>query len=108
MEQTGHYRGLEERLDALSVRIRFLRDKVERTEGIDKIEGHAEIGQLELRYKQLEARMLELNRQGTGFRQGLRNEIEKLTYDVSSAVEDFMMLIDAGYHRRGKQPASKQ
>jgi len=75
----------------------MLRRKVERTEGIDKILGNAEIGQLERRKKALEERVLKLNRESSGFRRSLKSEVAKLSYDVSSAVEDLMLLIDSGY-----------
>ncbi len=97
MEEAGSQRGLELRLETLSARIRMLRRKVERTEGIDKILGHAEIGQLERRKKALEERVLKLNRESSGFRRSLKSEVAKLSYDLSSAVEDLMLLIDSGY-----------
>jgi molecular chaperone GrpE (heat shock protein) len=107
MEAAGSQRGLELRLETLSARIRMLRQKVERTEGIDKILGHAEIAQLERRKKALEERVLKLNRESSGFRRSLKSEAAKLSYDLSSAVEDLMLLIDSGY-RTGKRPAQER
>jgi predicted nucleic acid-binding Zn-ribbon protein len=97
MEQSGLHRGLELRLEALAARIRTLRDKMERAEGLQRIEELAEIDQLERRYKLLQSRLDELNREGKGFRHGLRNELEKLSYDLSGAVEDFIIRIDSGF-----------
>ncbi|MGO8955745.1 MAG: hypothetical protein ACLP1W_20810, partial [Rhodomicrobium sp.] len=85
MEEAGSQRGLELRLEALSARIRMLRRKVERTEGIDKILGNAGIGQLERRKKALEERVLKLNRESSGFRRSLKSQAAKLSYDISSA-----------------------
>ncbi|MGO9546815.1 MAG: hypothetical protein ACLPPF_18710 [Rhodomicrobium sp.] len=107
MQQAGLHRGLELRLETLCARIRTLRGKVERTEGVEKIEGYAEIAQLERRYNLLEERLLKLNRERKGFGHGLRNEIEKLSYDLSSAVEDLMMQIDSGFRGRDQRQAHK-
>jgi hypothetical protein len=97
MEEPGLHRGLELRLKALAARIRTLKEKMERAEALQRIEDLGEIDQLERRYKLLQGRLDELNREGKGFRHGVKNELEKLSYDLSGAVEDFIIRIDSGY-----------
>jgi hypothetical protein len=97
MEQGGRDRGVELRLEALAARIRIMRARVERRDGMDKLEGYAMLAQLERRYGKLEARARELQRGNKGLLHLLKCQIEKLSYDVSSAVEDLMMFVDSGY-----------
>ncbi|MGO9172061.1 MAG: hypothetical protein ACLP7P_08865 [Rhodomicrobium sp.] len=97
MGQASLHEGLELRLETLAARIRMLREKMERTEGLKKIEEFGELDQLERRQKELEGRMQELDREGPSFRRDMKNELEKLSYDLSAAVEDFNMRIDSGF-----------
>ena len=106
MEQTGPHQGLELRLKVLGDRIRTLKDKMSRAEGLQKIEAAGAINRLEERYKELKDRLDELNREGPGFRHGMKNELEKLSFDLSGALEDFITWADSGYHP-DKRPASK-
>ena len=106
MEQTGPHRGLELRLNVLEDRIRMLKDKMNRAEGVQKIEATGAINRLEERYKELKDHLDELNREGPGFRHGMKNELEKLSFDLSGALEDFITWADSGYHP-DKRPASK-
>ena len=106
MEQAGPHRGLELRLNVLEDRIRMLKDKMNRAEGVQKIEAAGAINRLEERYKELKDHLDELNREGPGFRHGMKNELEKLSFDLSGALEDFITWADSGYHP-DKRPASK-
>ncbi len=97
MGHSGSHRGLEMRLDTLAARLSTLRERVDRAEGIAKLEGHREIAQLEQRKKDLEHRLSEFKREAAGFRHEMKNELEKLAYDLSGAVEDFILWTDSGF-----------
>ncbi len=103
MEKTGLHPGLETRLTALAARIAQLRQKMSQAKGIEKIEEFGQIEELERRYKALEDRLRMLNREGPGFRQDMKAEIEKVTDDLTGTVQDFMTWIDSGYHP-GQRP----
>ncbi len=107
MDKTGLHPGLEARLTALAARIATLKRKMSQAEGLEKIEAFGEIEELERRYKTLEDRLRMLTREGPGFRQDMKAEIEKVTDDLTGTVQDFTMWIDSGYHpdRRPKPPA---
>jgi len=104
MGQGDLHRGLELRLQVLGDHISTLKDKMSRAEGLQKIEALGDIGRLEERYKELKDRLDELNREGPSFRHGMRNELEKLSFDLSGALEDFITWADCGYHP-DKRPA---
>ena len=104
MGQAHPHRGLELRLEVLGTRIRTLKDKMSHAEGLQKIEALGVLERLESRYKELEDSLGELNREGPGFRHGMKNELEKLAFDLSGALEDFITWADSGYHP-DKRPA---
>jgi hypothetical protein len=66
-------------------------------EGIEKIEDLGEIDRLERRRQELKTQLDELNREGPGFRHEMKNELEKLSADLSGAGEAFIMWTDSGY-----------
>jgi archaellum component FlaC len=109
MEKHGLHRGLELRLKALARRIAALRRATTKTKGAQKIEEFGEIEELERRYEALDKRLHALNREGPGFRQDVKAELEKLADDLSGTLEDFTMWVDSNYqgHRpkiRGRRP----
>ncbi len=106
MGQAHPHRGLELRLEVLRNRIRTLKGKMDRAEGIQKIEALGVIARLEGRYKELKDHLEELNREGPGFRHGMKNQLEKLAFDLSGALEDFITWADSGY-QPDKRPAPK-
>ena len=91
MEQASLDQGLEMRLEHLASRIESLKAQAE---GFEKIDEIGRLDQLEHRYKDLENRMQELNREGPGFRHEMKNELEKLSYDLSGAIDEFIMWVD--------------
>ncbi len=97
MHEQGLHRGLELRLETLSDRIRALKQKTFRLEGIQKLQSEAKVAELEQRRNELEARLQELHREGEGFRQSLKDEIDKLTYDLGSNLDDYIMRLDSEY-----------
>ncbi|MGO9547529.1 MAG: hypothetical protein ACLPPF_22395 [Rhodomicrobium sp.] len=97
MEQAGLHQGLELRLEVLKDRMRTLAEKMSRAEGVQKIDNLGDLDRLERRYD-------ELNREGPGFRHELKNELEKLSADLSGTLDDFIMWTDSGY-RPDKRPA---
>ncbi len=106
MEETGLHPGLEMRLTALATRIAKLRQKMSQAKGLEKIEEFGEIEELEQRYKVLEDHLRKLNREGPGFRQDMKAEIEKVADDLTGTVEDFVTWVDSGYQpdQRPKRP----
>ena len=98
MEQASLDQGLEMRLEHLASRIESLKAQIATAEGFEKIDEIGRLDQLEHRYKDLENRMRELNREGPGFRHEMKNELEKLSYDLSGAIDEFIMWVDFGYH----------
>lgn len=97
MHEQGLHRGLELRLETLSDRIRALKQKASRLEGIQKLQSEAKVAELEQRRNELEARLQELHREGKGFRQSFKDEIDKLTYDLGSNLDDYIMRLDSEY-----------
>lgn len=102
MEERDSHRALELRLEALAERIATLRQSMARAKGAEKIEESGEIAERERRYRNLAERLQTLNREGPGFRQDVKAELEKVADDLSGTVEDFMMWIDSDF--RGHQP----
>ncbi len=103
MEQVSLHRGLELRLEALAARIRMLREKTDRTGGVEKLDGHRQIDELEQRQKSLETRLDELRSEDPTASHGLTDEVEKLSYDLSGAVDNVILWVDSGY-RPEKKP----
>jgi chaperonin cofactor prefoldin len=97
MEQAGLHQGLALRLEVLANRIRTLKDKMSRAEGLQKIEGLAGIERLERRYDELKNHLDELNREGPGFRHGMKRKLERLSADLFGALDDFIMRTDSRY-----------
>ncbi len=73
--------------------------------GAEKIEDFGEIAALERRYDMLAERLQALNREGPGFRQDMKAEVEKVIDDLSGTVEDFMKWVDSD-HRGNRPPTS--
>jgi predicted nucleic acid-binding Zn-ribbon protein len=97
MEETGSHSVLQARLAYLTARIAELKAKMSRTEGYEKITEFGEIGLLEQRHKRLEDQLRALDREGAGFRQNVKAEVENLADDLAVAVEEMVMRIDSGF-----------
>ena len=97
MEKPESHAGLEARLTALAGRIAHLRQVMRSATGLEKIKELGDIEELERRYRTLQDRLHDLNRDGPGFRPAVKAEIEKVADDLSATVEDFVMWIDAGF-----------
>ncbi len=106
MERADLHQGLELRLEVLANRIGTLKEKMARAQGPQKIENLGDIDRLERRYKELQGQLDELNREGPSFRHEVKNELEKLSADLSGAVDDFLMWTDSGYQPE-RRPASR-
>lgn len=98
----GLHRGLELRLVALAERIAALRRNRNTATGAAKIEDFGEIEELQRRYDELAGRLQALDREGHGFRQDVKAEMEKVADDLTGVVEDFALWVDSGY--RGRRP----
>jgi hypothetical protein len=98
MQRPASHPGLELRLEALGARIRTLRENADKAEGIAKIEAHREIAQLEHRHQDLENRLSELKREDPGFRHEMKKKLEKLAFDLSGSVEEFILRTDSRFH----------
>lgn len=102
MNQQGLHRGLELRLEALASRIAALRQKTNTVAGTEKIEMLGEIDELQRRYEQMVERLRALDREGAGFRQDTKAELEKIADDLSGSVDDFITWVDSG--SQGSRP----
>ncbi len=102
MRQRRRYLVLEARLQALAARIEELKRRLSSAKGVKRIEELGEIEELESRHKKLTDRLEELDREGPGFRQDVRAELEAMADDLTGAVEDFMIWADSGYANRRK------
>lgn len=100
MEGHDLHRGLEARLAALADRIAALRQKMSVETSSEKIAELAEVAELERRHKALADQLKALNREGPGFRQNAKAELEKVVDDLSGIVEDFTLRVDANYRSR--------
>ena len=103
MENTERHRGLELRLEALAQRIAKLRQRMRTAKGTKRLDELGEIEELDRRFDALAKRLQALNREGAGFRQDIKAELEKLADDLSGTVEDFVMWVDSNY--RGERPS---
>lgn len=105
----GHrelHRGLEHRLEALAQRIAKLRQRMSAAKGTERLEELGEIEELDRRFDALAKRLQALNREGPGFRQDVKAELEKLADDLSGTVEDFVMWVDSNY--QGERPSIRR
>lgn len=99
---------LELRLRALEARIEELKRKIARAKGSEKIEKFGDVAELESRHGKLADRLRQLEREGPGFRQEVKAELEAMADDLSGTVEDFMMRLDSDYadEAQTKRPKS--
>jgi predicted nuclease with TOPRIM domain len=102
----GLHPGLEARLAALAERIAALRRRMSLAKGTEKLAEIGEVEQLERRYHALAENLRALDREGPGFRQNVKAELEKVADDLSATVEDFTMWIDSDF-RADRRPTRK-
>ncbi len=102
MEQKRLDHGLKVGLDHLRFRIEALKAKIKIAQGIEKMDEIGRLDQLEHRYKELEDRMRQLSHESPGFRRNMKNEFEKLSFDLSGAFDEFIMWVDSGFQRSEK------
>jgi hypothetical protein len=104
MGQANPHHGLELRLKLLENRIRTFKERTAQAEGLQKIEALGTISRLEGRHKQLKDRLDVLSQEGPGFRHSIRNQLEKLAYDLSGALESFISRADSRYRPDERPP----
>jgi len=102
MEQKSLHQGLEMRLDHLHFRIEALKAKIKIAQGVEKMDEIGRLDQLEHRYEDLGERLRQLSRESPGFRHNMKNEFEKLSYDLSGAFDEFILWVDSGFQRGEK------
>jgi predicted nucleic acid-binding Zn-ribbon protein len=102
MGNIGRHRELELRLEALAKRIGALRRKMKQVKRAEKIEEFGEIEELQRRYDALVERLAALDQEGSGFRQDVKAELEKIADDLSATVEDFTIWVDSEF--QGQHP----
>jgi len=103
MKAIGLHPGLERRLRALEGKIGKLKSKRARAKGLERVGEAADIKVLERRHKKLESRLAALNREGPGFRQNLKAEIEKMADDLAANLEDFALWQVSSELSRGRR-----
>ena len=108
MGQANPHHGLELRLKLLESRIRTFKERTSRAEGLQRIEALGVINRLERRYKQLKDRLDELNREDPGFRHRIRNQLEKLAFDLSGALESFITRANSRYRPDERPPQASK
>jgi len=106
--QHGLHRGLELRLVALAERIAALRQSMKQVKGAARIEDFGEIEELQRRYDVLAGRLQALDREGPGFRQDVKAELEKVADDLTGTVEDFGLWVDSGFQKRRPPPHERK
>lgn len=104
MEHALH-RDLEFRLEALAARIASLRKSMKAARGAEKMEDFGALVELERRHQALADRLRRLNREGPGFRPEVKAEVERLTDDLMSIVDNFVNRTDAAFRpdRHGRR-----
>ena len=108
MTQRSLHRGLELRLEALADRIEAIRQRMKTAKGADKIEAFGEIEELKRRRAALTEQLQALDREGPGFRQNIKAELETMVDDLSRSIEDFVMDLDASsFARQGRAMPTK-
>jgi predicted nucleic acid-binding Zn-ribbon protein len=95
MEETGLHPGLEIRLRTLALRIARLKEDAGTAKGLAKFEDDSEIESLEKRHKALAEQLRELDREGPGFRQNVKAEIDKLADDLTGSLDSFLKRLDS-------------
>ena len=108
MGQANPHHGLELRLKLLENRIRTFKERTSQAEGLQRIEALGTISRLERRCKQLKDRLDELNRQDPGFRRRIRNQLEKLAFDLSGSLESFITRADSRYRPDERPPRASK
>lgn len=104
MEKLGLHSGLEIRLKTLELRIARLKQDVGKVKDLAKFEGDSEIESLEKRHKLLEDQLRELDREGPGFRQNVKAEIDKMADDLTGSLDSFLKRLDS--HKLFDKPHS--
>jgi hypothetical protein len=66
-------------------------------EGLRKAEEGRKVALLERRKSDLEHLLQKLDSEDPGVRREIKNELAKLSYDLSGAFEDFIMSVDSRY-----------
>jgi chromosome segregation ATPase len=106
MDEQGLHRGLEQQLEALAARIAALRQKMNAAGGGERVEDRGEIEELQHRYEETVERLRALQKEGPGFRQETKAELEKIAADLAGNVEDFVTWVDGG--GRGRRPSLRE
>ncbi|MGD0192795.1 MAG: hypothetical protein ABSD74_18810 [Rhizomicrobium sp.] len=92
--ETNLHPELEGRLISLAARIAKLRQQIGHVSKAAQIDDTGELVQLEHRYGLLKDRFDQLERDGSGFRQEAKAEIETMTSEVEVTIEDSLSRID--------------
>jgi predicted nucleic acid-binding Zn-ribbon protein len=95
MAKTGEHPILETRLRALAARIESLRQRLAAAKGIERVEEYGAIEELDRRHALLAERLANLEREAPHSRQGATEELNAMADDLSAAVEDLIMGLDA-------------
>jgi chromosome segregation ATPase len=95
MSNTGQHAILETRLRTLASRIESLKERLGAATGVERIEEVGALKELEGRYAGLADRLRQLERQSPQSRQGAREELEAMADDLTSAMDDLIIGLDA-------------
>jgi hypothetical protein len=100
MPEKGHHPILETRLETLRTRIEGLKGRLFAAKGAERIEEFATVEELENRRAELADRLRRLEREAPEGRQGAGEELEAMADDLTGAIEDLIIRLDA----RGGHP----
>ncbi len=96
MNRTSYHPALKQRLTELERRISELKGKIAAARGVQKIEDVGDIGDLEQRHKEIAARLDNLDREGRGWAQNVKAELDLMADDLTASIERCISRADNG------------
>jgi hypothetical protein len=96
MNATSCHPALKQRLTDLERRIGELKVKIAAARGVQKIEDVGDIEDLEQRHKELAAQLDNLDREGRGWAQNVKAELDLMADDLTASIERCMTRADDG------------
>jgi uncharacterized protein YlxW (UPF0749 family) len=97
MLSEGMHPGLQLRAEMLAARIDRLKQRLRKETGRERIDDAIEIEALERRYKALQERLRDLDRQGGGLRVAIKSAMAQVAYDFTMSTDAFIRRLDSAY-----------
>lgn len=96
MNGTSYHPALKQRLTELKRSIGELKGKIAAARGLQKIEDVGDIEDLEQRHQELAARLDNLDREGRGWAQNVKAELDLMADDLTASIERCITGADNG------------